>query len=59
MKFDSEMVVPGNLTMVGERGIKVGLKGKRDAVEKWNVTEYTKTNGMVVQIKFRDPLSLS
>ncbi len=59
MRFDQEMVVPANLTMVGERGIRVEVRGRRGAVERWNVTEYTKTNGMVVQVKFRDALSIS
>ncbi len=59
MKFDQEMVVPANLTMVGERGIRIEVRGRKGEVERWNVTEYTKTNKMVVQVKFRDALSIS
>ena len=44
------MVVPGNLTVIDSRAMKIEVNGKMGIIKMWNVTEFTKTNGMIVQI---------
>ena len=39
--------------------MRLEIKGKKDAVLKWNVTEFTKTSGMAIQINFKEPLLIS
>jgi hypothetical protein len=42
------MVVPGNLTLLNSKVMNIEVKGKKDIIEGWNVTEFTKTSGMII-----------
>ena len=46
--FDKDMVVPGNLTSIDSRAMNIEVKGRKGIILKWNVTEFTKTSGMII-----------
>ncbi len=46
--FDKEMLVPVNLTLIDSRVMNIEVKGKKSIIQKWNVTEFTKTSGMII-----------
>jgi hypothetical protein len=46
--FDKDMVVPGNLTSIDSRAMNIEVKGRKGIIQKWNVTEFTKTSGMII-----------
>ncbi len=57
--FDKEMLVPGNLTSIDSRVMNIEVKGKKGIIERWNVTEFTKTSGMIILLSFKEPLMIS